>query len=360
MEDVLTEIAKQFLPQMAPEEKRSALRSLRAIIDAELFDLAAADDPDEDPERVCPRCGSPHFVKRGRDGAGRQRYLCRGCAQSFTDASMRIFATTKLGRATWMRFAECHVDLLTLRESAQKCGVRLKTAFFMRHRLLEAMRKHMPSFQVEAGCGAELDECFFRESFKGNHAMSERGIPRKPRKRTQSTDGYEKICVLTGINDAGDIFYEIAGRGGLTEEAAKEVLAGKLVDGAIISTDCAHVYRRVLPSLNVGGHVAAGRGEHGINGVNGLHSQLKRFVYRFRGVSSRRLGNYLAWFKWTRSFKIRRSAEELADLIVKQAATGTYETSWRQYKVTPYPFYEYWVKQARWDPYARKAIYGAA
>lgn len=38
MEDVPIEIAKQFLPRMTPEEKRSTLRSLRAIIDAELFD----------------------------------------------------------------------------------------------------------------------------------------------------------------------------------------------------------------------------------------------------------------------------------------------------------------------------------
>lgn len=101
----------------------------------------------------------------------------------------------------------------------------LKTAFFMRHRLLEAMAKRMPAFRVEAGGGAELDECFFRESFKGNRSRSESGVPRKPRARSQGTDGHEKICVLTGINDAGDIFYEIAGRGGLDEAAARELLA---------------------------------------------------------------------------------------------------------------------------------------
>ena len=49
-----------------------------------------------------------------------------------------------------------------------------------------------------------------------------------------------------------------------------------------------------------------------------------------------------------------------AELIVRQAARGTYEKTWRQYKVTPYPFYEYWIKQAKWDSRARKAIYGVA
>ena len=58
-------------------------------------------------------------------------------------------------------------------------------------------------------------------------------------------------------------------------------------------------------------------------------------------IFTRRLENYLAWFKWTWCFKVRRSADELAELIVRQAARGTYEKTWRQYKVTPYPFYEY-------------------
>ena len=111
-------------------------------------------------------------------------------------------------------------------------------------------------------------------------------MPRKPRTRSQGTDGHEKICVLTGINDAGDIFYEIAGRGGLDEAAARELLADKLAVGAIISTDRAHVYRRVLPALGVGAHIASKREEHAINRVNSLHSQMRHFIGRF-GVSPR-------------------------------------------------------------------------
>lgn len=143
MEDVLTQLTRQFLPQMTAAEKSRVLRSLKALIDAELFELAASEGAEDDPDRACPWCGSPHYVKRGRDGRGRQRFLCRGCARTFTDATMRIFSTTKLDRSAWMRFAECHVDMLPLRESAEKCGVCLKTAFFMRHRLLEAMAKRM-------------------------------------------------------------------------------------------------------------------------------------------------------------------------------------------------------------------------
>lgn len=45
---------------------------------------------------------------------------------------------------------------------------------------------------------------------------------------------------------------------------------------------------------------------------------------------------------------------------IASGTSGTYEKTWRQYKVTPYPFYEYWIKQAKWDSRARRAIYGVA
>ena len=82
MEDILTTLARQFLPQMEPEERAEALRSLKKMIDEEFFELALGEQP-ERPETSCPRCGSWHVVKKGHEPDGSQRYLCRSCkAQS--------------------------------------------------------------------------------------------------------------------------------------------------------------------------------------------------------------------------------------------------------------------------------------
>ena len=207
MENILTAMARQFLPQMEPEERAEALRSLKRMIDEEFFAMAVAESGDETARYMeCPRCGSDHVVKRGLDGRGEQRFLCRCCSRTFTARTNRVFATTKLDRATWMKFAECHVDVLTLRESAERCGVSLKTAFFMRHRILECIAQSMPAFRSAAGDGMEIDECYLRESFKGNRKNAACGIPRKAHHRPEGIDHYEQICVLTGINDAGDFF----------------------------------------------------------------------------------------------------------------------------------------------------------
>ena len=42
--------------------------------------------------------------------------------------------------------------------------------------------------------------------------------------------------------------------------------------------------------------------------------------------------------------------------MVKQVGANPYKTTWRNYKRTPYPFYDYWVKQAKWDSKARAAL----
>lgn len=126
-----------------------------------------------------------------------------------------------------MRFAECHVDALPLRESAERCSVSPKTAFFMRHRILECISQNMPAFRSAAGDGMEVDECYLRESFKGNRRNAECGMPRDPRHQPHAIGQYERICVLTGINDAGGFFFEMAWRGNITEERAAACLGAR-------------------------------------------------------------------------------------------------------------------------------------
>ena len=240
--------------------------------------------------------------------------------------------------------------------SSERCGVSLKTAFFMRHRILECIAQSMPAFRSAAGDGMEIDECYLRESFKGNRKNAACGIPRKAHHRPEGIDHYEQICVLTGINDAGDFFFEMTGRGAMSGEQAARFLEGKVASGTIVATDKAHAYRESLRTLDVRRHEAHGSREHAINRVNGLHSRIMKFIDGFHGVATRRLWNYLAWFKWIWSFRRGRTAEQTAVLVVKQVGASPYKTTWRNYKRSPYPFYDYWVKQAKWDWRARAAL----
>lgn len=221
----------------------------------------------------------------------------------------------------------------------------------MRHRIIEALHGHIPSIEVRKGCGVELDETFFRENFKGNHAHGSFELPRPTRhhgnKNHKSGISNEQICVLTGINDAGDMFYEIAGRGRLNSGAVLSLFEDKIEEGAIVSTEKLNFYAPVMRELGAACHNAYDAKERGkLNRINNLHSRIDFFMGRFKGVSTRRLGGYLSCFKWLYSFKQERSASDMAKLIVRQLSGTMYMTSWRKCKDTPHLFMEYWGRVA--------------
>lgn len=355
MRDALTTLARQLLPQVAPAERAAALRSLKKLIDEELCGMALGGGP-ERADSLCPRCGSQRVARKGHDPDGSQRHLCRSCRRTLTPRTNRMFAATKLDRATWMRFAECRVDALPLREAAERCGASLNTAFLMRRRVLERPAQNTPAFRGAAGDGMEIYELCLRESFKGNGKNAACGIPGKARHQLRAINQYERVCVLAGINDAGDFFFEIAGRGNVAEERAARCLEGRVASGAIVATGGAKAYRRPLRPLDVRRHDERPSGEHAISRVNPLHGRIVEFAKGFHGVAARRPWNYLAWFKWMWSFRRRRGAGQTASLIVKQVGAAAYRTTWRNYKRTPYPFCDYWVRQAGWDETARAAL----
>lgn len=204
---------KKGMANLSKTERRRAIESVRDVIRAAAFDDAAGSACEI--ER-CPRCGSVAVVKKGKSKNGEQRYLCRGCGRTFGMGSERILGTSRLPKETWMAYAECFVLMLPLRECARRCRVCLKTAYTMRHRLIECLSAYSPSFRVERGCGCELDETYFPESFKGNHAKGSFTMPRPSRHRGKQVHrrglSRERICVMTGVNDSNETFLEVTGR----------------------------------------------------------------------------------------------------------------------------------------------------
>lgn len=127
---------KRDMAKLSGTERRRAIESVRGVIRTAAFDDAAGSA--YEGER-CPRCGSVAVVKKGKSKNGEQRYLCRGCGRIFGMGSGRILGASRLPRETWMAYAECFALMLPLRECARRCRVCLKTAYTMRHRLIECL-----------------------------------------------------------------------------------------------------------------------------------------------------------------------------------------------------------------------------
>ena len=275
-----------------------------------------------------PRCGSAAVVKKGKSKNGEQRYLCQDCGRTFGMGSGHILGTSRLPKETWMANAECFVLMLPLRECAGRCHVCLKTAYTMRHRLIECLSAYSPSFKTGRGCGCELDETYFPESFKGNHTKGSFTMPRHSRHRGKQVHrrglSREQICVMTGVNDSNETFLQVSGRGILSRKRAMDVLRDRIASASVVATDKASAYVDVLAELEVDAHTAYDSkdpSEGTINRINTVHSLLDTFMKPFKGVSTKHLGTYLAWFKWCRTFMATDSGTA-ERTVARQLANG--------------------------------------
>ena len=267
-------------------------------------------------------------MKKGKSKNGEQRYLCQDCGRTFGMGSGHILGTSRLPKETWMANAECFVLMLPLRECAGRCHVCLKTAYTMRHRLIECLSAYSPSFKTGRGCGCELDETYFPESFKGNHAKGSFTMPRPSRHRGKQVHrrglSRELICVMTGVNDPNETFLEVTGRGALSRGRAMDALRGRIAAGSVVATDRAAAYVGVLAELEVDAHTvydSKDPSEGTINRINTVHSLLDTFMKPFKGVSTKHLGTYLAWFKWCRTFMATDSGTA-ERTVARQLANG--------------------------------------
>ena len=139
------------------------------------------------------------------------------------------------------------------------------------------------------------------------------------------------------------MFFEIAGRGQLTNQSLKQILENKIEEGSIISTDKRSNYKTILKLFNVREHNAyqsnTKENYKNLGNIYSLHSRFKNFIRQMHGVATRRLENYLVWFTWIENFKRNENKNEL---IINSLSINKYDTTIREYKNTPYLYMEYW------------------
>lgn len=255
----------------------------------------------------CPHCKSTLVVKNGKLKE-KQRYICRLCKKSFNDLTKSALSCTKLSLKTWIEYVKGMIIGLSIRKNAENVGVSVKTSFYMRHKILDCIRVFMGIGDVDGI--VEMDETFVAESFKGNHSKSGFKMPRPSRKRGKQVKkrgiSNEQVCISTAIDRNGNIILEPLCKGRVTFSALEELYKDRIDDSSIICTDSHKSYIQFVKKLGVE-HRKIARGHHKnsiyhINHVNSLHSNLKIWMYRFKGVSTKFLQNYMSWYKWLRSF----------------------------------------------------------
>lgn len=284
---------------------------LKAFLD--IKGIKSANIPEIDQPLVqdeCIYCGSTNIIKNGRSAKGRQRYLCKDCKKTFTAITKSFFKHTRLSYTQWVKFLECEIVGLTLKETAYQIGISKTSCFYMRHKLYKSLEK----FQAKKlKREVQLDTTFLDMDLKGLKIMPK---PVKGSKKNPSVkcifDRDPHICISTAVDYKGSILFRISGYGGESSNKYQKHIDYYDENCKIISDKSSTILKFAKQNnfkcmaLKEGYHKTKD-GKH-ISDVNSLHSDLKNLIRNKRGVSLRHLQGYLNWIVFKRYFiRIKRN-----------------------------------------------------
>lgn len=254
----------------------------------------------------CIYCEGLHVVKNGKRKDGTQRYLCRECSRSFIASTHSVTSRTRKSISIWTAYLKCMLEHKTLQRSSEECHISTTTAFFWRHKILDALGELSDKTYLTGT--VEADETFFNVSYKGNHKNSKTfSMPREAHKRGNDvhTKGLscEKVCVPCAVSDTGISYSRPAKLGKISRECIERIFAERIAPYSILCTDHERAYLNIAEKNNLTliqmdtdrRTIRKGGITYGIQRINAYHSRLKSFIKRFHGVSTKHLGNYVIW-----------------------------------------------------------------
>jgi transposase-like protein len=276
---------------------------------------------------VCPHCGSvrKHYFLTPKGGASRKTrtgsmserrvWKCADCRKQFTVLVGTIFHGSKIPLRIWLLviFDACSAkNGISAREVERKYGLSSKSAWFLMHRLREAMKR-------EPIAGLLTGRVISDETFYGG----------KPKNR----HGHDPSKRMPGENDKTPIVALVSRETGEVRSQAVPNVKGPTLKAALHSQlDAAntHLYTDSGAQYNaLGKHFASHstvdhgakeyvRGDVTTNHAETYFSQLKRSLDgTFHHVSREHLDRYLAEFDF-RYTTCKLSDTERIDLLVSR------------------------------------------
>jgi len=291
------------------QQLRILLSSINLLTHSERVELRSALDSMEDYKKVsdtieqiqdnarhCPHCGSTHAHKHGTV-SGLQRYKCVICKRTFNALTKTPIAHLRK-KSKWLSYLACMLNSDTIRKSADKVSVNKKTAFLWRHRFTEWMAHNQPK---ELNGIVEVDETYYRESFKGS-----RKLLRKAHKRGGDAAkrglSHQQICVVVACDRSKQDIEGISGKGAVKETWLNENMNDRIAHDSVVVTDGHYAYNHFTDKAHIE-HITVRnrRGErvkgcYHIQHVNSYHGRLREWIIGgFHGVATKYLAHYLWW-----------------------------------------------------------------
>jgi transposase-like protein len=225
---------------------------------------------------VCPHCGG---TERNRKMGGASTrigaYKCYDCRKPFTVKIGTIFEASHIPMRLWLQaifLIASSKKGISSNQLHRTFGITLKSAWFMSHRIREAMKTSPDGLLGEGGGTVEADETYI-----GNSARSIAGKAARASGTQRGGDHKEKVVAV--VERSGEVrSFHVQNVDGKT---LKNVLVNNIAKDAKLMTDELRMYRSI--GRNFASHEAVKhsekeyvRGNAHTNTIEGVFSIFKR------------------------------------------------------------------------------------
>lgn len=271
----------------------------------------------------CSHCDSSDVVKYGKYKLG-HRYKCKTCSKTFSSFTGTI-AHGLHDKQKLKQYLYYMLNGYSLRKISFEMDICLKTSFDWRHKILSGL--NTVSNQRMSGV-VEADETFFLNSNKGNKSLQ-----RTSRKRggVASKKGINKdhVTVMTVFERSSKMFVNtVVCKGRLTKKAIEKGVGQWLSKTETILCSDSHKSFEGFAMDNELTHkrIFVRRKEYvkeriyHIQNVNRIHHNLKKWIEKFHGVSTKYLQHYLNYFSLVERLKnqISYTNQALKEVVEKR------------------------------------------
>ena len=278
---------------------------------------------------TCPHCGGVDRIgKMGGKSTRVGTYKCYQCRKPFTVKIGTIFKASHVPMRIWLQAMYLIAGSkkgISSNQLHRTLGVTLKTAWFMSHRIREAMRDGSPAMLGTSGGRVEVDETYIGYN------------PRVAKKPGKGGSAHKLRVVSLVDRDSGAARSMPANS--LVRDEVAQIVRANVPKEAKLTTDESRLYSAVGKEFASHDWTTHGRGEYvrgdvTTNTVEGFFSIFKRGM---RGIyqhcHEKHLHRYLAEFDFRYSNRVAlgyndadRSEAMLQGIVGKRL---TYQTAYR-------------------------------
>lgn len=271
---------------------------------------------------VCPHCGGVERISPMKGSSTRiGSYKCYQCRKPFTVKIGTIFESSHVKMHLWLQAIFLMASSkkgISANQLHRTLGVTLKTAWFMSHRIREAMRDGNLGPLGGNGVVVEADETYFGKASDQSPSPQRKGRPLLKRKAGTSN----KRAILGLIERNGNVrTFHVAQA---TKENVAALVSENIAIESVLMTDESRLYPVVGKSFNAHWTVKHSAGEYVRGGVhtNTIESYFSVFKRGMRGVyqhcAEKHLHRYLAEFDFRHNRRVGLGVNDIerADFIL--------------------------------------------